>query len=389
MFTKNFGSIGRAKLIEAIGPYTTTIHTHTTAGPPSNTVCKGCSNLSLDGGACAGCPQMLSNEMVTEYVYEKKTCSINNKLSLAAMKLYLYLHLTCDGDGYTCDFDLQEFCEKAKVTPLTGKNCLSQLKDRNYISYAAGEWSGYYMVLIKDYKKMFLKASQGGSGYLTISTKVLDALLACPDVNTARCMLRLYDSLSTSVYDHKTMQLKDILSMFPRYVTRKYIMHALDLLKNIFTVTCKRKLLTISMDREYFAKRQKETLQSKAAEQLRSQKGAMVAAIQAYQNLLHKKKNAARKDIDAAISKITAFGIRSDTGNLNTNPFQSISEETIRDLSQICTDYNTDLVLQSLIDTFNDVPDWGALRNLGGYIRSLVIDKCFSISCERQIGLAI
>ena len=89
------------------------------------------------------------------------------------------------------------------------------------------------------------------------------------------------------------------------------------------------------------------------------------------------------------MSKITAFGIRSDAGNLNTNPFQSISEETIRDLSQICTDYNTDLVLQSLIDTFNDVPDWGALRNLGGYIRSLVIDKCFSISCERQIGLAI
>ena len=390
MFTKNFGNISRAKLIEAIGPYTTTIHTHITAGTPANAVCKGCARLHLgdDGSACAGCPQMLKSEEITEYVYEKKICNLNNKLSLAAIKLYLYLHLTCDGDGYTCDFDLQEFSEKANVTPLTVKNCLEQLRDRNYIQYSAGEWAGYYMILIKDYKRMFLKASQGGSGYLTISGKVVDALFACPDVNTARCMLRLYDSISTSAYDHKTLQLKNILSMFPRYVTRKYIVHALNLLKDIFTVTFRKKLLTVTMDAEYYAKKRKDDLQLKAADLIRNRKSAMVAAIQTYQTLV-KKKKASSRDIDSAVSKIASFGIRIDSGNMGANPLQSLSEEIIRDLAQIGTDYSPDLVLQALVDTFNEVPDWSALRNLGGYIRSLVADKCFAIKYQPQMGLAI
>lgn len=132
------------------------------------------------------------------------------KLSRAGLTLLLYVHF-CDPDtnGLVRYFDPAEAAQYIACTRRTVMNNLHQLSSAGFLSMSRTGYPGIYNLFISDYKKYFLPAAEGGTGYSVLHRDILEKVRACRDINEMRTALRV-------LFDQSALS-KDRLPKDPEY----------------------------------------------------------------------------------------------------------------------------------------------------------------------------
>jgi hypothetical protein len=132
------------------------------------------------------------------------------KLSRAGLTLLLYVHF-CDPDtnGLIRYFDPAEAAQYIACTRRTVMNNLHQLSSAGFLSMSRTGYPGIYNLFISDYKKYFLPAAEGGTGYSVLHRDILEKVRACRDINEMRTALRV-------LFDQSALS-KDRLPKDPEY----------------------------------------------------------------------------------------------------------------------------------------------------------------------------
>ena len=262
-----FASIGLSMLIPAIS-----LRTNYKIYVPEK-------HLDEDKTGCYTCPYYRSDNCATcekkEYYTQSRTVYINEKnrfgyrypLKQKALLLYMYLHfLSPDENGYISKVDTEETAQKLHCTERTVKNNLRLLMREGYITAGKTCVSGYYQVFLNGYKQIFLKAKEGGRGFLRISSGMMEELTDLPDTNAVRLAIRSYineTELHFRPGANREKSIRDIKAQLPEYVTKKKLFSVFEnpVFRKLFSVIQKKRTAIISL-REQFN-------QEKLAEQVK------------------------------------------------------------------------------------------------------------------------
>lgn len=150
-------------------------------------------NLQLK---CQSCPYYISHTE-TNYKFEYKTDSDllpygnTARLKVNAIRLFFYLHFQdIDGQGIIRYFDIKHAAKTIGCDQKTIKANLNTLVYYGYIAVSnMDNKESTAQILLKDYKKYFVKRNEGGHGYMTLSQKDLVSILSTKQVLPMRLRL--------------------------------------------------------------------------------------------------------------------------------------------------------------------------------------------------------
>lgn len=187
---RSFANVGKALLIQAVGIQDNYIEEVTDVIDTEKSGCSDCPHSFYpDKEACSMCEHKC---YLTKKIYhnEKNKYGTKNRLKANALKILLCLHfLRPDQNGIVKNVNLKELAEHLDCSLRTVTNNLSLLKDSGYVYYTT-TCNGRRNILITDYKDNFLKAEEGGKGYVVLNKAFLDKILAITNITTLRIHLR-------------------------------------------------------------------------------------------------------------------------------------------------------------------------------------------------------
>ena len=229
-----FASIGLSGLIPALSlRRNSKEYVPVTRLDESASGCFSCPNRKSGGEACASCPSRIYfTETKTVYRNEKARYGRKPPLRKNALALYMHLHfLNPDANGYVSSIDEEEAASALGCSKRTVENNMRLLQKNGYVSFGKTSVPDRLQAFITDYKTAFLKADEGGRGYLRISRELFERLVALPDVNSMRLAVRTYfeESEEERRFGKETEKsLNEIKSRLPKYVTKKRLLEILE-----------------------------------------------------------------------------------------------------------------------------------------------------------------
>lgn len=155
----------------------------------------------------------------------------NNRLPKSAIKSYLFLaSLPMELMGKQLHFirnlSLDVISDKLNLCKETALKSLYVLSSFGFITLSHGNGYDCFNIIINDYDQMHLTAREGGTGYFTISSAMMETILSIKNVNALRLEL-LYtlraddDSLMKKEHSHYViMELKNIMPSHMAYSNR-------------------------------------------------------------------------------------------------------------------------------------------------------------------------
>lgn len=161
--------------------------------------CSGCDKKTLIGDfVCNSCPYKPQSIKVKGYadMFDPK---YSKTLKSAAIKLYIALFFYCDSDGCGDSVSFKELADLIDVNVKTIKASLDALSKENYIIYDQ-ENPRYFGFDIVDYREMYKKAFENGKGYVTLDQSILSDLMSVKDLNSLRCIIKIYFNASYNQY---------------------------------------------------------------------------------------------------------------------------------------------------------------------------------------------
>lgn len=281
--TSVFASIGLAGLIPAL-----TLRKNTKEYVPvkrldeSASGCFSCPFCGRNEEACASCPsKIFYTETKVVYRNEKSRYGYKPPLKRNALVLYLYLHfLNPDANGYVASLEESEAAAVLGCSERTVENNMRLLQRNGYVAFAGTQIPGRLQVFITDYGKAFLKAEEGGRGYLRISRELFESLSALPDVNSLRLALRTYAEESmTEMRQGRTSEksVGEVKSRLPEYVTKKKLREILESEKfsSMFEVLRKGKALAVFVRKKFSRTRIEEMIKEECLAEIRKYEKAV------------------------------------------------------------------------------------------------------------------
>lgn len=203
-----FARIGRASLIRGIGPkrnYKEVKECHCDAcehnGQANSAICAACKKASL------------------RYINETNTYGPANKLSAIALKTFVYLHFLFPDAHGLVEFDARDAAEDFKCSRQSVVNSVYSLKEKGYIEYSRSPEnpSHEFLIVIKGYDKLGLKANQGGRGYIVMNKNMAAAIFSCKSLNAVRVAIRVaFDTDSQGNREYTS------LNEFKRFLPERY-----------------------------------------------------------------------------------------------------------------------------------------------------------------------
>lgn len=199
-----------------------------------------------------------SDETVVSYYNEANRFKIKtlDRLSKLQVKQFVLYHfIDIDRFGIVKNISLLEIAEKLKCTVNTIKNNNERLRELEYIDYTSYN-DGIYSVRLRDYTKYHLTKREGGVGYITMTSDVMNQLIDIDDVNLLRLEIRKlikYDEVNIENHTEETNEgeysYNDIRLFLPKYKSyKKSIATLLNTKQTIFDTEIKEKKISFNLN---------------------------------------------------------------------------------------------------------------------------------------------
>jgi hypothetical protein len=248
---------------------------------------------------------------------------------------------------------------------------LEILTSYGYISYSKND-SRSFSVCLNDYESYYLPASQGGRGYIVMSSQLLTQLLGISSLMSLRIHLReLVELDNLSIQGHFTALNKTYSEMkrsLPSYCKPCVIKSCMKQSAGIFNITCKDKAVRFEIVDRFDCKKQKSEL----FDMYISKFTDFIADFN---------RNVADANAGSFITdKYRTFFDLSDR-NFPADMTGSycmlhISSLELEDLVQLSMQYSYDNVVAALADVYRDYYlREKTVNNLGALLRTIILAK--------------
>lgn len=136
------------------------------------------------------------------------------------IKLFLLLNFYANSNtGTTTLLSLNELAKRLKCHVKTIYSALRKLAANDMITYMENAETGYVNVIILHLQDMYKRRGEGGKGYITFNTELLETLLSAKDINVLRAMLISLLETSTRIALSASKSLKEIQVSFSTLAT--------------------------------------------------------------------------------------------------------------------------------------------------------------------------
>lgn len=319
-----------------------------------------------------------------EYINEKNRYGYQPTLKANAIKLFITYHfLQPDALGFIKNVNIKELAESLKCTPATIRFSNEILSSYGYCCFCScGIDDNHINVLLPDYKNYHKPASEGGRGYLNLSSDMLSELLSIEHLNTLRLTIKgILEVDNASIYDVTNPNLTDVTSSFdklrgflPSYCKPNVIRKALEQGDAIFEYSFSDHSVTFSMKEEYSKKNMRDAMLLESEQAIKDHVDCLNDVLE----LADDKEFLAYDERTQAL--LTMFSI----GSFSSYPALMLTNDDYFDLASMCVQYNMNMVKQAISCIYNDyiarhipVDSFGALTRY--YIRNMSV---FNISAS-------
>jgi hypothetical protein len=387
----NFANIGKAVLLQSLGlqkNYSEAVESTVEVTDYNTTACASCKYCSIirsfnpesdayksAADACLSCPHRVT---ATQTIYKKIYHNERNRygykpmLKSMAIKLLLLFHF-CHPDQFGV-IDSVSFGECAKIlhcNPRTVHNNLEILASYGYISYSKND-SKSFSVCLNDYESYYLPASQGGRGYIVMSSQLLTQLLGIGSLMSLRIHLReLVELDNLSIQGHFTALNKTYSEMkrsLPSYCKPCVIKSCMKQSAGIFNITCKDKAIRFEIVDRFDCKRQKSEL----FDMYMAKFSDFIAGF----NSNVADANAGSLIADKYRTFFDLSGKNFPADMTGSYCLLHISSLELEDLVQLSMQYSYDNVVAALADVYRDYClREKTVNNLGALLRTIILAK--------------
>lgn len=394
----NYAKIGRAQLLSLLGLQ----ENHKKEIEVLDPVATGCNtcpfhavNQYLETGAieskCDKCPHAVfktKTVYVNEHNQYGRTLEQDNayipdttlRLKSGAILLYITLHFykinTATGAVY--DVNTKELAEFLSCDKKTIYNNLNILQKYGYIRYIPVN-KDYITVVIQQYKKIFMTASNGGRGYFLITEELLNKLAPVKKINDLRLYLRFLDStLQEERSGHRNprvrMSYDDIRHWMPVYVKPYIIRNSLKSLTPVFDIFYGDSDVAVSLNPEYHSAKQ-------IAAASREHYINITEYIKSFQDIINDfntTKNINDPRLEEYNIHLPSYRVTDDL-KIEYNSFNNfyMNHDQRQQLAALAVEYSGQEVLHALQIYFNEYIQPGSIvrKEPGALIRTIIRDE--------------
>lgn len=335
---------------------------------------------------CRTCSQAVWESVYTvhtKYINEKNRYGYQPTLKANAIKLFITYHfLQPDALGFIKNVSVKELAELLGCTPATIRFSNEILSSYGYCYFCeSGISDNHINVHIPEYKNYHKPASEGGRGYLNLSSGMLSELLSVDHLNTLRLTIKgILEVDNASVYDAANPDLTDVTSSFdklrgflPSYCKPNVIRKALEQGDAIFQYSISDSSVTFSMKQEYSKKNMRKAMLLESEQEIKEH----VSCLNDVLELANDKEPSADDERTQAL--LTMFSI----GSFSKYPTLILNNDDYYDLASMCVQYNMNMVKQAVSCVYNDyvarrrpVDSFGALTR--HYIRNMSVFNVYA-----------
>ena len=226
-------TIGKAVLYQMLGVQANHYTINMTSLPSSCRTCPwleaalsnpSSSMISTCSRKCSICPHNHSD--VIKYINEKNAYGSKPKESRNAILIFIYLHqFVKSNNGFISGISVHTIAETLGISVRTVKNCFNRLQTDGYI-FMDSLGDGEYNIILQDYNTYFMKANEGGRGYIKLSTTTISSLYEIDSILVLRLILR---QLLESDYQIESIKkYRDLRYSLPKYCKRNVIQKQLQ-----------------------------------------------------------------------------------------------------------------------------------------------------------------
>lgn len=338
-------------------------------------------------GQCRTCSQAVWDISYTthiEYINEKNRYGYQPTLKANAIKLFITYHfLQPDAHGFIKNVSVKELAASLNCTPATIRFSNEILSSYGYCYFCdSGIDDNHINVLLPEYKNYHKPASEGGRGYLNLSSDMLSELLSIDHLNTLRLTIKgILEVDNASIYDAANPNLTDVTSSFdklrgflPSYCKPNVIRKALEQGDAIFQYSFSDNSVTFSMKDEYSKKNLRKAMLSESEQTIKDHVDHLNDVLELADD----------KELSTDEERTQALLAMFSIGSFSRYPSLILTNDDYADLASMCVQYNTNMVKHAVSRIYNDyiakhipVDSFGALTR--HYIRSMSV---FNISAS-------
>lgn len=335
---------------------------------------------------CRTCSQAVWESVYTthtKYINEKNRYGYQPTLKTNAIKLFITYHfLQPDALGFIKNVSVKDLAELLDCTPATIRSGNEILSSYGYCYFCnSGISDNHINVYIPEYKNYHKPASEGGRGYLSLSSSMLSELLSVEHLNTLRLTIKgILEVDNASAYDAANSNLTDVTSTFdklrgflPSYCKPNVIRKALENGDAIFNYSFSDSSVTFSMKQEYSKKNIRKAMLLENEQEVKDHVDSLNDVLE----LANSKEPYADNERTQAL--LTMFSI----GSFCQYPSLILTNDDYHDLASMCIQYNMNMVKQAISCVYNDyiakrrpVESFGAL--IRHYIRNMSVFNVFA-----------
>lgn len=324
-------------------------------------------------GSCADTVYTTEYKTYKKYINEKNMYGYQETLKSSAIKLLLAYHfLQPDAYGMIRDVSVKELAKLVGCTVTTVKSSNRKLMEYGYIQVCeSGFYDGCVTVLLAEYKDYCKTASEGGRGYITMSSSMMGKILGMSGLNTLRVNLKgilLVDNASFKDMENPEMSsatatYKSLKGFFPGYCKKNVIIKAMQQDGSIFNFNCYDKCVEFKINKEFAQKNMRSVMTSEEEAKMKDFVGKL------NQTLFTAGKNYVKGVNQAVDEYLSSYHIAEAKGYT----LLPMCEKDYKDLAALCVQYNRAVVEKAVITAYNKfalrlIP----IKNFGGLIRSLI-----------------
>lgn len=354
----SYAKIGRASLVHAIGPRRNF---------------KAMDDMPIYGTADdAESLKAKNEENKPAYINDEHTYGTGEKLTLSALKLFLYLHFQAPDQNGIVSFDVLSAAEKTHTCRQSVVNSLMVLADRGYVAYSRA--GSLVNCEISGYTKLGLPASQGGRGYITLNAAMGEKMLSCRHLLLLRLMLRIALDTDTIGGAVKKTSIKEFKLFLPKSYKSGEIREALSKIDSYqIQSSSARGALKVTVPEPFRGKEQYE----KEKKEARAKVDSLIDDVSADMKLANQ--YAIKSDLQAGAYKGAChrlfeggFTERIDTVGKKLFVARKFSEKDRNDMASVLMLYPFELFKKAFVNLYNHYTVAFTDVNTGALMRGMV-----------------
>lgn len=396
MELNEFAKIGKGVLSKAIGLQKNYTEDYIKVHDSIDVVKSGCSNcpyynynnnvdpfssyqdykeskvFSPECSSCSSAVWHTKYQVIHRRINERNRYGYQPTLKSNAIKLLLLYHfLQPDSYGFIKNVNIKDLAAVLNCTVSTINACNKVLSDYDYCYISdSGIAKNHISVYLTDYKNYHKTASEGGRGYLTLSSAMLKEIFSLHSLNALRMqvkgLLEIDNSRIKNISETSaSATYKKLRGFLPQYCKNNVIKKALAEKTALFTAVLSKDGVEFSLNDSFTVSSLRNKILSHAEKSIESFVMNINDTVEDYDSDLPDKK-------ESALEAFTEMNI------LRANKYKSVllTKDDYASLSSLAVQYNLQIVLSSLTQIYNtyflqDKP----VNNIGALCRTFIRNR--------------